>query len=195
MDEVKPRVYKGIELRSTLEAKWAIFFDLIGWNWSYEPYKVIHNDQTWIPDFVLQGFDGNPIYCEVKPSNSSDEWYELDKYVGVLNLAQDSYTTLLLLGNSALNRGECSPSASIGWVVKPLTLQIESAMFFNGNSLGICDEYSSWVCKMTGEYHSQLLPVQIDIIKKHWFKASIEAKELPICGEPKYPTTVKNITN
>ncbi len=40
--EIKPRKYKNIEFRSTLEAKWARFFDLLGWSWKYEPFKLIH---------------------------------------------------------------------------------------------------------------------------------------------------------
>lgn len=32
-----PTKYNGINFRSRLEAKWAAFFDLLEWNWEYEP--------------------------------------------------------------------------------------------------------------------------------------------------------------
>ena len=53
--------YKGILFRSRLEAKWACFFDLLGWKWRYEPADF----NGWIPDFAIYGADC--VYVEVKP--------------------------------------------------------------------------------------------------------------------------------
>jgi hypothetical protein len=53
--------YKGILFRSRLEAKWASFFDLLGWKWRYEPADF----NGWIPDFAIYGHDC--VYVEVKP--------------------------------------------------------------------------------------------------------------------------------
>ena len=53
--------YKGYKFRSRLEARWAVFFDLLGWQWEYEPVDF----NGWIPDFVIYGKD--KIYVEVKP--------------------------------------------------------------------------------------------------------------------------------
>ena len=188
--EIKPRKYKNIEFRSTLEAKWARFFDLLGWSWKYEPFKLIHGTDSWIPDFVITGFNEQLIYCEVKPSNSFNDWFEIEKYSAVLNLAENKYSTLLLLGESPLAEGSESPGSAIGWVVQPSTMQIESEMFFNSEPLGICDEFSSWVCKITGEYYSQLLPVDWKKIQELWIVASKEVDTLPICQEPLHPTSV-----
>ncbi|WP_337910569.1 hypothetical protein [Vibrio cholerae] len=63
-------------------------------------------------------------------------------------------------------------------------------MFFNSEPLGICDEFSSWVCKITGEYYSQLLPVDWKKIQELWIVASKEVDTLPICQEPLHPTSV-----
>lgn len=42
-------VYKGLKFRSRLEARWAVFFDAMGFNWEYvEPKKHIY-----LPDFYL----------------------------------------------------------------------------------------------------------------------------------------------
>ena len=56
-----PTLYKGIQFRSRLEARWAAFFDLLEWPWEYEPIDL----QGYIPDFVL-GFE-RPMIVEVKP--------------------------------------------------------------------------------------------------------------------------------
>lgn len=60
-------VYKGIRFRSRLEAKWACFFDLCGWAWSYEPMDL----NGWIPDFAL---GEHPVLVEVKPFFHREEW-------------------------------------------------------------------------------------------------------------------------
>jgi hypothetical protein len=51
----------GFTFRSRLEARWAAFFELCGWQWDYEPTDF----NGWIPDFAIYG--RNPIYVEVKP--------------------------------------------------------------------------------------------------------------------------------
>lgn len=57
-----PTVYKGVHMRSRLEARWAAFFDLCGWQWEYEPFDL----NGWIPDFMLRGAKTNTL-VEVKP--------------------------------------------------------------------------------------------------------------------------------
>lgn len=59
-----PTVYRGIQMRSRLEAKWACVFDSLGWRWEYEPLDL----KGWIPDFVLdiKGFK-KPVLAEIKP--------------------------------------------------------------------------------------------------------------------------------
>lgn len=67
-----PTKYAGVQFRSRLEARWAAFFDLVGWRWEYEPIDLA----GYIPDFVVQrplmsydevpGFD-EPFLVEVKP--------------------------------------------------------------------------------------------------------------------------------
>ena len=41
-----PTVYRGIQFRSRLEAKWAAFFDTCEWPWLYEPKDF----NGWIPE-------------------------------------------------------------------------------------------------------------------------------------------------
>lgn len=46
-----PTRYAGIQFRSRAEARWAAFFDSLGWHWEYEPLDL----DGYIPDFVLGG--------------------------------------------------------------------------------------------------------------------------------------------
>lgn len=54
--------YAGHVFRSRLEARWAAFFDLMGWRWTYEPIDL----DGYIPDFILD-FKA-PLLVEVKPA-------------------------------------------------------------------------------------------------------------------------------
>ncbi len=60
--------YNGILFRSRLEAKWACFFDLVGWEWQYEPSEI----NGYNPDFIIRAKSDNyktsTIIVEVKPS-------------------------------------------------------------------------------------------------------------------------------
>jgi hypothetical protein len=42
-----PTMYRGVQYRSRLEARWAAFFDLIEWQHEYEPIDL----PGWSPDF------------------------------------------------------------------------------------------------------------------------------------------------
>jgi hypothetical protein len=68
--------YKGYRFRSRLEARWAVFFDHVGWNWKYEHqgYTIGWADEcsqrNWLPDFEVEiplnyGMS-NRFYVEVK---------------------------------------------------------------------------------------------------------------------------------
>lgn len=63
-----PTVYAGIEFRSRLEARWAAFFDEIGWRWSYEPFDADH----YIPDFLIHG--ERSMLVEIKPFHAYEQW-------------------------------------------------------------------------------------------------------------------------
>lgn len=57
-----PTVYNGVQFRSRLEARWAAFFDKLGWPWLYEPIDLA----GYIPDFILP-FPHGKVLVEVKP--------------------------------------------------------------------------------------------------------------------------------
>lgn len=66
--KARPTLYKGIQMRSRLEADFAAFLDRNGAEWQYEPTCFAGPDGQWLPDFcVLSG--ESLIYFEVKPES------------------------------------------------------------------------------------------------------------------------------
>jgi len=72
-----PTRYKGVLFRSRLESRWAAFFDLLNWEWQYEPIDL----SGWTPDFYLKFPCGHSecsgyhdLYVEVKPYSTIDEF-------------------------------------------------------------------------------------------------------------------------
>lgn len=68
--------YKGYRFRSRLEARWAVFFDAMGWQWEYEPEGFDLGEAGWyLPDFKVYGHDSNGdfnvFYFEVKPKDKA----------------------------------------------------------------------------------------------------------------------------
>lgn len=63
--DIKPinTKYKGYNFRSRLEARWAIFFDEIGWEWRYEDEGYQLESGYYLPDFYFPLLN---MYAEVK---------------------------------------------------------------------------------------------------------------------------------
>jgi hypothetical protein len=55
--------YSATLFRSRAEARWAIFFDLMGWDWDYEPCHYALGELNYLPDFYLPGVS---TWVEVK---------------------------------------------------------------------------------------------------------------------------------
>jgi len=100
-----PTLYRDRWYRSRLEARWAAFFDLLGWKFEYEPCDFA----GWIPDFVL--CEATPTYVEVKPLLAFDE-----------SIAQEMETSgckddLLLVG-ATLPHDEQRHGPYLGWLAE-----------------------------------------------------------------------------
>lgn len=70
MGDYKPRptMYRGIKMRSRLEADFAQYLDSVEAEWSYEPTCFAGPIGQWLPDFRAES--GNSVYyVEVKPEN------------------------------------------------------------------------------------------------------------------------------
>ena len=70
--KARPTIYKGIEMRSRLEARWAqVFEDMrVGTGnrsvWEYEPFCFANDKGQYLPDF-RQKLGDSWIYYEIKP--------------------------------------------------------------------------------------------------------------------------------
>jgi len=113
-----PTQYKGVQFRSRLEAKWAAFFDLLGWKWEYEPIDL----SGYIPDFMLLTTT-SPIFVEVKPCTTLQEFETdpsaLPRALKAFSAQKEKYerTELLLVG-ATLPKGDSSIEeyVGLGWL-------------------------------------------------------------------------------
>ena len=64
--------YKGYRFRSRLEARWAVFFDAMGVEWSYEHEGYQLPSGLYLPDFWFPKLE---MHAEVKPEiPTAHEW-------------------------------------------------------------------------------------------------------------------------
>lgn len=55
--------YKGYRFRSRVEARWAVFFDAMEWDWEYEKEGFDLDGMLYLPDFLLKNCD---TWVEIK---------------------------------------------------------------------------------------------------------------------------------
>lgn len=157
-----PTAYNGTWFRSRLEARWAAFFDLCEWKWTYEPDEF----DGYIPDFKL--WFRVPLLVEVKPV----QWDESDSDAELLERARLKFIhagikgEALLLGSRIVTT---SPSASrlpyhlLGAImdVDPATDEASPwgpAFGFLCRLCGrrsVANEDQSWHCRVRGCYDSR----------------------------------------
>lgn len=102
-----PTRYEGIRYRSRLEARWAMFFDLIGWRTEYEPFDA----NGYIPDFLIMGVD--PVLVEVRPVSTEAEYRSVAE--GVVPKVRGFWEhDLLVLGLSPLNESRWWDNPFVG---------------------------------------------------------------------------------
>lgn len=63
----RPTLYKGIRMRSRLEADYAAHLDETGEAWEYEPECFASDQGQWLPDFRVGSYR---ILTEVKPAGA-----------------------------------------------------------------------------------------------------------------------------
>ena len=63
--KARPTLYKGIQMRSRLEADYAAHLDRTWQSWEYEPDCFAGPDGQWLPDFRVGGI----VLQEVKPAS------------------------------------------------------------------------------------------------------------------------------
>lgn len=92
-----PTEYNGYSFRSRLEARWAVFFDLVDWQYVYEPEGYMSQGEKYLPDFFLPDYN---IYAEVKGQTSQwkDDIVRMEKFCTV----DAPFRGIMLLGEIPL---------------------------------------------------------------------------------------------
>lgn len=147
--QAEPTRYKDILFRSRLEARWASFFDLLGWKWEYEPDL---NIKGWIPDFILIGKEED-VLVEVKPFIELEQWKDQRKKIAIAlrdSKIPEHISDILLAGSCLKYEAQ---QVAIGYLME---------RGFGTGSLAIVRGYpgdfgfysadNSWHCRITGLY-------------------------------------------
>lgn len=106
MIEVIQTEYKGYLFRSRLEARWAVFFDVLELKWEYETEGyILSTGRRYLPDFYLPEIG----YIEIKGKAPS-----LDELMVCSSLAGDSGTRVYIFWGQPIDA--CFPeTGGITW--------------------------------------------------------------------------------
>jgi len=88
-----PTRYSETDFRSRLEARWAIYFDLLDLEWSYEPEGFSLPEGNYCPDFYVKrphhrARKDYGFYVEVKPTEEGKELV-IDKLISLSKIIND----------------------------------------------------------------------------------------------------------
>ena len=84
--------YNGYRFRSRLEAKWAVYLDLLNVSYEYEPEGYVLDGMCYLPDFYLPEFNS---YLEVKPSSfCGSKSIDAQEKLEILAEGKDSFALL-----------------------------------------------------------------------------------------------------
>lgn len=178
--------YNGHLFRSRLEARWAAMFDLLRWDWIYEPI----DGNGYIPDFVIRG--DRPLLVEVKPALTRDDMIEQTAYV---DAAVDGHWTgdVLVLG---LGPMVCTSwdtnndtAASIGLLGEVHDITVADRIYSDAvlTSCGLCGswgvfhEHQSWQTRPCGHGDGDhyLNPADYQPTARMWGQAHERTRWVP----------------
>lgn len=93
--------YNGTYFRSRIEARWAVFFDVLGVKYEYEPDKFELKSSRYIPDFRIDDLVGcggllkYPRFFEIKAGQpTAYEWERFDQFCDVIETGPRSFGTI-----------------------------------------------------------------------------------------------------
>lgn len=108
-----PTIYRDVQYRSRLEARWAAFFDLIDWPARYEAIDLA----GYIPDFIVT-FPRGPMLIEVKPAMAPDEL--LRRQDGILGSSWEHEAILVGSWPFLRQRGSWDEDVQLGIFVREM---------------------------------------------------------------------------
>jgi hypothetical protein len=146
-----PTLYDGIQYRSRLEAKWAAFFDLLGWPFQYEPFDL----KGWIPDFLILG--KYQVLVEVKPVMEFPERVasQIDRSCPPTGRGRECVNDqeVLILGCSLLIPVAANYGHSLGWLRECGAWgRAHFGRWADAKTIGFCHSAGSFHDRMSGHY-------------------------------------------
>ena len=176
-----PKIYRGIQYRSTLEAKWAVFFDLCGWKYEYEPC----NFNGWIPDFVL--YDKFNVFVEIKPITC------FQREVADKIVLSGCDTDVLLLGSAICPNSMQGVDNVFGWhrqMQEDDNNYWADAWFtFMNDKIGFCNVNGKWNDSLTGDYDDDR-----SVMLNDTYEEKVLSSWATACNETQWKQ-VKGLTN
>lgn len=142
--------YMGYRFRSRTEARWAVFFNRIAFQWEYEPQGYLLDAQTpCLPDFKLVLPGDRMVFCSIKPEEADD--FDNEELRKLHLLADGTESDVLLLTGPPTHRAYN--------MVRPGTTEdVLSLAFFQDYEpyVNIADDY--WFAALsfderTGRHH------------------------------------------
>ena len=126
--------YKGYKFRSRTEARWAVFFEKLGYTWEYEPEGYVLGDGTYyLPDFRLSTpCTSAPFFVEVKGTNVTEN----KKWKSFL-----ASLDVLVRERSMLVSGD--PYAALKIDIEPVTICPRCGAFTN--DVFVYDKYEGYI--------------------------------------------------
>lgn len=130
--KARPTVYKGIKMRSRLEAGYAMWLDRWRADWTYEPCAFGSQAGQYLPDFRIDGlrcaWRGEPTtaYVEVKPKawpywgqgNSTDEFEALMSRMGIIWESEPGAVLLLAQPAHTVELNDADACFQLVWVLQ-----------------------------------------------------------------------------
>jgi hypothetical protein len=198
-----PTTYRGVRMRSRLEAKWARMFDQLGWRWEYEPLDF----DGWIPDFLIHTATPKPLLVEVKPifrleddvrlkietaldyrgAVARADRRDVDRPLGSDVMWPENFEVLIV--GAALFPNGCFETLSIGWVSDNWGAMDgshwdEAAIIYpnvNPDQYGLAATYGSYHDRISGAYDGDryMSPVEADECRAMWARATNGAQWQP----------------
>lgn len=156
--------YNHLMFRSRLEAQWAVFFDLLEWQWEYEPFDL----DGWVPDFVIRG--ATNVLVEVKPVHGENDplMAETRKKIEAANTPLETLICSYFLPDA--NEGIANHDLGIGWLDDT---SWAVCPFQDSMPIGFFHPLGSFRNRITGDYDGDhyASPADEKLVRKLWAQA------------------------
>lgn len=162
-----PTTYKGVRFRSRLEARWAAFFDVVGWEWNYEPIDL----NGWIPDFKIATV-GDPLLVEVKPAQSLADDCAQEAVRDIARCIYRRPFSAVLVG---LEPFTVDGLTYVGWMPEVdgehFTWDRAAIGTITGDQLCVCHSSGSYRCRICGVDEGWVATMEPGVLAECWAKA------------------------